>query len=88
MRTLESNLVLSLFAALVITLDMSRLVPAILILSILCSSSSNVQGFASKVLTLYEEEEDCAPLHGYKRMRSSIFIFHSSVAQYTTLRYR
>ena len=29
--------------------------------------SSNVQGFASKMLTLYEEEEeqeeDCAPLH-------------------------
>ena len=51
--------------------------------------SSNVQGFASKVLTLYEEEEeeDCAPLHGYRRMRSSIFTFHSSVAQYTTLRY-
>ena len=50
--------------------------------------SSNVQGFASKVLTLYEEEEeDCAPLHGYMRMRSSIFTFHSSVAQYTTLRY-
>ena len=34
-----SNLVLSLFAVLVITLDMSRLVPAILILSILRSSS-------------------------------------------------
>ena len=49
--------------------------------------SSNVQGFASKVLTLYEEEEDCAPLHGYRRMRISIFTFHSSVAQYTTLRY-
>ena len=52
--------------------------------------SSNVQGFASKVLTLYEEEEekeDCAPLHGYTRMRSSIFTFNSSVAQYTTLRY-
>ena len=32
--------------------------------------SSNVQGFASKVLTLYEEEY-CAPLHGYRRMRSS-----------------
>ena len=30
-RTLESNLVLQLFAALVITLDMSGLVPAILI---------------------------------------------------------
>ena len=39
MRTLESNLVLQLFAALVITLDMSRLVTAILILSILCSSN-------------------------------------------------
>ena len=51
--------------------------------------SSNVQGFASKVLTLYEEEaeEDCAPLHGDRRMRSSIFTLHSSVAQYTTLRY-
>ena len=55
--------------------------------------SSNVQGFASKVLTLYEEEEeweeeeDCAPLHGYRRMRSSIFTFHSSAAQYTTLRH-
>ena len=53
--------------------------------------SSNVQGFASKVLTLYEEEEeweeDCAPLHGYRRMRSSIFTFHSSVAQYTILPY-
>ena len=51
--------------------------------------SSNVQGFASKVLTLYEEEEeeDCAPLYGYRRMRSSIFTFHSSVAQYTKLRY-
>ena len=48
--------------------------------------SSNVQGFASKVLTLYEEE-DCARLYGYRRMRSSIFTFHSSVAQYTTLRY-
>ena len=41
--------------------------------------SSNVQGFVSRVLTLYEEEEeDCAPLHGYRRMRSSIFTFHSS----------
>ena len=52
--------------------------------------SSNVPGFASKVLALCEEEEeeeDCAPLHGYRRMRSSIFTFHSSVAQYTTLRY-
>ena len=45
--------------------------------------SSNVQGFASKVLTLYEEEEeygeeeDCTPLHGY----SSIFTFYSSVEQ-------
>ena len=52
--------------------------------------SSNAQGFASTVLTLYEEEEkeeDCALLHGYRSMRSSIFTFHSSVAQYTTLRY-
>ena len=53
--------------------------------------SSNVQGFVSKVLTLYEEEEDyeedCAPLHGYRRMRNSIFTSHSSVAQFTTLRY-
>ena len=52
--------------------------------------SSNVQGFVSRVLTLYEEEEeeeDCAPLYGYRRMRSSIFTLHSSVAQYTTLRY-
>ena len=49
--------------------------------------SSNVQGFVSTVPTLYEEKEDCAPLHGYRRMRSSIFTFHSSVAQYTTLRY-
>ena len=39
MRTLESNLVFHLFAALVITLHISRLVLAILILSILCSSS-------------------------------------------------
>ena len=38
MRTLESYLVLQLFVAIVITLDMSRLVPATLILSILCSS--------------------------------------------------
>ena len=51
--------------------------------------SSNVQGFASKVLTLYEEEEeeDCAQLHGYRRIFSSIFTFHSSVAQYTTFPY-
>ena len=53
--------------------------------------NSNLQGFASKVLTLYEEEEeeeeDCAPLHGYRHMRSSIFTLHSSVVQYTTLRY-
>ena len=50
---------------------------------------SNVQGFASTVPTLYEEEEeeDCALLHGYRSMRSSIFTFHSSVAQYITLRY-
>ena len=48
---------------------------------------SNVQGFASKVLALYEEEEDCAPLHGSRRMLSSIFTFYSSAAQYTTLRY-
>ena len=46
--------------------------------------SSNVQGFVSRVLTLYEEEEDCAPLYGYGHMRSSIFTFHSSVAQYKT----
>ena len=37
--------------------------------------SSNVQGFVSRVLTLYEEEEDSAPLYGYRRMRSSIFTF-------------
>ena len=43
--------------------------------------SSNVQGFASKVLTLYEEVQD------YMRMRSSIFTFHSFVAEYTTLCY-
>ena len=52
--------------------------------------SSNVQGFASTVQTMYEEEEeseDCALLHGYRGMRSSIFTFHSSVGQYTTLRY-
>ena len=51
--------------------------------------SSNVQGFVSRVLTLYEEEEeyeeDRAPLYGYRRMRSSIFTFHSSVEEYTTL---
>ena len=44
--------------------------------------SSNVQGFVSRVLTLYEEEEekeeDCAPLYVYRRMRSSIFTFHCS----------
>ena len=50
--------------------------------------SSNVQDFVSRVLKLYEEEEeDCAPLYGYRRMRSSTFTLHSSVAQYTTLRY-
>ena len=55
--------------------------------------SSNVQGFVSRVLTLYEEEEeeeweeDCAPLYGYRRIRSSIFTFQSSVAEYTTLCY-
>ena len=54
--------------------------------------SSNIQGFVSRMLTLYEEEEeeyeeDCAPLYGYRRMRSSIFTLYSSVAQYTTLRY-
>ena len=49
--------------------------------------SSNVQSFASKMLTLYEEEEDCASFHGYRRMRSSIFTFHSSAALCTTLRY-
>ena len=50
--------------------------------------SSNVQGFASKLLTLYEEEEeDCALLHGHRRMRSSTFTCHSSVVQYTTSRY-
>ena len=51
--------------------------------------SSNVQGFVSRVLTLYEEEEeqeqDCAPLCGYRRIRSSIFTLHPSAAQYTTL---
>ena len=52
--------------------------------------SSNVQGFVSTVPTLYEEEvelEDHAPLYGYRHMRSSIFTLHSSVSQYTTLRY-
>ena len=52
--------------------------------------SSNVQSFANKVLTLYEEEEeleDCAPLYGYMRMRSSIFTLYSSVKEYTTFRY-
>ena len=53
--------------------------------------SLNVQGFVSRVLTLYEEkekyEEGCASLYGYRRMRSSIFTLHSSVAQNTTLRY-
>ena len=49
--------------------------------------SSNVEGFVSRVLTLYEEEEeDCDPLYGYRRMRSSIFTLHSSIALYTTLR--
>ena len=47
--------------------------------------SSNVQGFVSTVPTLYEEEEeeeeeDYAPLYGYRRMCSSIFTLHSSVA--------
>ena len=46
MRTLESNLVLQLFAVLVITIDISRLVPAILILSILCSSNGFQQTHA------------------------------------------
>ena len=41
--------------------------------------SSNVQGFVSIVPTLYEEEEDYAPLYDYRRMRSSIFTLHSSV---------
>ena len=51
--------------------------------------SSNVQGFVSMLPTLYEEEEeeDYAPLYGYRRMRSSIFTLHSSVVQYKTLRY-
>ena len=39
--------------------------------------SSNVQGFASKMLTLYEEEEeyeeDCTPLYGYRCMRSLVY---------------
>ena len=33
--------------------------------------SSNVQGFVSTVPTLYEEEEDYAPLYRNRRMRSS-----------------
>ena len=44
--------------------------------------SSNVQGFVSMVPTLYEEkeeEEDYAPLYGYRHLRSSIFTLHSSV---------
>ena len=55
--------------------------------------SSNIQGFVSRVLTLYEEEEeeeeeeDCDPLYGYRRMLSSIFTLNFSVAQYKTLRY-
>ena len=49
--------------------------------------SSNVEGLASKVPTLYEEKEDCTPLHGYRRMCSSIFTFNSFAAKYTTLRY-
>ena len=53
--------------------------------------SSNLQGFVSRVLTLYEEEkeyeEDCATLYDYRHMRSSVFTFNSSIAQYTTLRY-
>ena len=53
--------------------------------------SSNVQGFVSRVLTLYEEEEeweeDSAPLQDYMRMRSSIFTLYSSVTEYTTFRY-
>ena len=52
--------------------------------------SSNVQGYVIRVLSLYreeEEEEDCAPLYGYRRMRSSIVTLHASIAQYTTLRY-
>ena len=54
--------------------------------------SSNVQGFVSRVVTLYEEEEeeeeeDCSPLYGHRCMRSSIFTFHSSVVEFTTLRY-
>ena len=42
--------------------------------------SSNVQGFVSTVPTLYEEEEDYAPLYGYRHMRSLIFTLHSSVS--------
>ena len=46
--------------------------------------SSNVQGFANTVPTLYEEEEeeeeeDYAPLYRNRRMHSSIFTLHSSV---------
>ena len=37
--------------------------------------SPNVQAFASKVLTLYEEEEeDRAPLHGYRRICAVQFL--------------
>ena len=51
---------------------------------------SNIQGFVSRVLTLYEEEdeeyeEDCAPLHGYRRMRSLIFTLHAC-SEKTSLR--
>ena len=44
--------------------------------------SSNVQGFVSTVQTLYEEkeEEDYAPLYGYRHMRSLIFTLHFSVS--------
>ena len=46
--------------------------------------SSNVQGFVSRVLTLYEEEEeyeeDYALLYGYRHMRSSIFTLNSFVS--------
>ena len=37
--------------------------------------STNVEGFVSTVPTLYEEEEDYAPLCGYRHMRSSIITF-------------